>query len=180
MARSPAPFHSTTAAHSARQAAGRPLPALAGQRSAFLPTARRAPFSDNAWKAIVEKPQDRPPTIAFSHYQKRPSLRSTGRGLVLRTRSALSAAMGVFCFCEPDRAAVLDRGPLPCACGVWGRLVTCAGAKLRHIAPTRPASLAAGFASLPTAPLPPQKNQQGKRANQRSGERFKNPSKKHR
>ena len=50
MARSPAPLRSTTAAHYARQAAGRPLPALAGQRSAFLPTARRAPFSDNAWK----------------------------------------------------------------------------------------------------------------------------------
>jgi hypothetical protein len=80
MSRSPAPLRCTTAAHYARQAAGRPLPALAGQRSAFLPTARRAPFSDNAWKAIVEKPQDRSPTIAFSHYQKRPSLRSTRRG----------------------------------------------------------------------------------------------------
>jgi hypothetical protein len=80
------------------------------------------------------------------------------RGLVLRFPLAVSAAMGVFCVCEPDRAAVLDREPLPCACGVWGRLVTCAGAKLRHIAPARPASLAPGFASLPGAPLPPTKS----------------------
>ena len=98
MARSPAPFHSTTAAHSARQAAGRPLPALAGQRSAFLPTARRAPFSDNAWKAIVAKPQDRPPTIAFSHYQKRPSIRSTGRGLCFAALSQFRRRWGSFVF----------------------------------------------------------------------------------
>ena len=98
MARSPAPFHSTTAAHSARQAAGRPLPALAGQRSAFLPTARRAAFSDNAWKAIVEKPQDRSPTIAFSHYQKRPSLRSTGRGLCYAPAPRFRRRWGSFVF----------------------------------------------------------------------------------
>jgi hypothetical protein len=46
----PASFRYATAARSARQAIGRPPPALAGQRSAFLPTARRAPLSHNgAW-----------------------------------------------------------------------------------------------------------------------------------
>jgi len=145
MSRSPAPLRSTTAAHYARQAAGRPLPALAGQRSAFLPTARRAPFSDNAWKAIVEKPQDRPPTIAFSHYQKRPSLRSTGRGLCYAARFAVSAAMGFFCVCEPDRAAVVDRGPLPCGYGGVGAALTRAG-KIPPHRPARPRPAAVGIA----------------------------------
>jgi len=46
----PASFRYATAARSARQAIGRPPPALAGQRSAFLPIARRAPLSHNgAW-----------------------------------------------------------------------------------------------------------------------------------
>jgi len=63
------------------------------------------------------------------------------------------------CAGEVLRAAVLDREPLPCACGVWGRLVAWRVAELRPRAPTHPASLAAGFASLPTAPLPPTKNQ---------------------
>jgi hypothetical protein len=54
MSRSPAPLRCTTAAHYARQAAGRPLPALAGQRSAFLPTARHAPLSHNGPWWIAE------------------------------------------------------------------------------------------------------------------------------
>jgi len=33
------------------------------------------------------------------------------RGLVLRFPLAVSAAMGVFCVCEPDRAAVVDASP---------------------------------------------------------------------
>ena len=75
----------------------------------------------------------------------------------------VSAAMVAPCAGEVLRAAVLDREPLPCACGVWGRLVAWRVAELRPRAPTHPASLAAGFASLPTAPLPPTKKsaQQG-------------------
>ena len=42
------------------------------------------------------------------------------RGLVLHFPLAVSAAMGVFCVCEPDRAAVVDREPLPCDCSVVG------------------------------------------------------------
>jgi hypothetical protein len=77
------------------------------------------------------------------------------RGLVLRCPLAVPAAMGGVSFCEAARAAVVDRRPLPCAFGVWGRLVTCAGAKLRHRAPTRPLRSRQHSLRSATAPLPP-------------------------
>jgi hypothetical protein len=51
--RSPAEWSYATAAHSAWQAGWRPLPILAGQRSADLHPARHAPFSDNVQKWVV-------------------------------------------------------------------------------------------------------------------------------
>ncbi len=64
---------------------------------------------------------------------------------VLRTRSALSAAMGAVCVCEPDRAAVVDRGPLPCVCGGVGAALTRAG-KIPPHRPARPRPAAVGIA----------------------------------
>ena len=52
----PASFRFAAAARSARQAIGRPPPALAGPRSAFLPTARHAPLSHNGpWWVVATR-----------------------------------------------------------------------------------------------------------------------------
>ncbi len=91
----PASFRYATAARSARQAIGRPPPALAGQRSAFLPTARRAPLSHNgAWWVVANLVRGCPPTTHHSHYAKRPSLRSTRRGLSFHAGLASFTAWG--------------------------------------------------------------------------------------
>jgi hypothetical protein len=52
----PASLHFVTTARYARQAIGRPPPPLAGARSAFLPTARRAPLSHNGpWWVVATR-----------------------------------------------------------------------------------------------------------------------------
>ena len=56
-------------------------------------------------------------------------------GLVLRHPSGVSAAMGAVSACDPDRAAVVDREPLPCDCGAWG----CALARAGKLPPHHPA-----------------------------------------
>jgi hypothetical protein len=77
----PASFRFAAAARSARQAIGRPPPSLAGQRSAFLPTARRAPLSHNgAWWIAEICFEGFHRAIHHDHYAKRPPLRSTRRG----------------------------------------------------------------------------------------------------
>ena len=70
-------------------------------------------------------------------------------------RAAVSAAMIAPCVDDVLGAAVLDRAPLPCVCSVGGWLVTCAGANLRHRAPTHPLRSRQHSLRSATAPLPP-------------------------
>ena len=41
-------------------------------------------------------------------------------GLVLRTLSEVSVVMNAVSACDPNRTAVVDRGPLPCVGVAWG------------------------------------------------------------
>ena len=99
------------------------------------------------------------------------------RGLVLRFPLAVSAAMGVFCVCEPDRAAVVDREPLPCDCGVGGGMVKRGGKNPPRL-PHPPASLAPGIASLSRRSLAPHKKISGAKEQTDEAENaLKNPQK---
>jgi len=77
-------------------------------------------------------------------------------GLVLRTLSEVSAVMNALSACDPDRTAVVDRGPLPCVGVAWGRALARAG-KLPPHHPANPCSFAAAIASLSHRKIAPLK-----------------------